>query len=77
MYCGEIKSKNSVPVGNPILAISLSNFRAILNPSLILKELSNLGSLIRPFQPIVVLGFSKINSSLQLKPHFQFHLINL
>ena len=54
-----MRSKNSVPVGMPKSAISLRSFLETLNPSLILKELSILGSLINPFHPIVVLGFSK------------------
>ena len=58
-YCGLITSKNSVPAGKPSSLIFISNSRAIRKPSLIRKLLSKYGSLINPFQPTVVRGFSK------------------
>ena len=52
-------SRNSVPAGIPKSLISLSSCLDTDSPLSILKELSRSGSLIRPFQPTVVLGFSK------------------
>lgn len=59
VYCGEIVSRNSVPAGRPILATSSRTPRARRRPLLIWYEPSRFGSLIRPFQPTVVRGFSK------------------
>ena len=59
VYCGLIASRNSVPAGRPILATSNKNPRARRSPLLIWNEPSRLGSLIKPFQPTVVRGFSK------------------
>ncbi|MCY1244179.1 hypothetical protein D9M72_572380 [compost metagenome] len=59
MYCGLIMSRYSVPVGTPISLMFSSSSRAVRRPSLILKLPSMCGSLIRPFQPTVVRGFSK------------------
>ena len=58
-YCGEMGSKNSVPIGSPISEISLRIDLANIKPLLASKVLFRSGSLIRPFQPTVVLGFSK------------------
>jgi hypothetical protein len=52
-------SKNSVPAGMPISARSSSRCRASRSPSLMRNDPSNCGSLISPFQPSVVRGFSK------------------
>ena len=59
MYCGVIMSRNSVPAGRPISLTSDSSLRARRTPSLMRKLLSSPGSLISPFQPTVVRGFSK------------------
>ena len=59
MYCGLIRSRYSTPAGRPVSLMSDSSRRAISSPSLMRKLLSIVGSLIRPFQPIVVRGFSK------------------
>lgn len=59
MYCGEIGSSASVASGRPISASSTSSRRAMCRPSSISKEPLRCGSLIRPFQPTVVRGFSK------------------
>ena len=59
IYWGLIKSKYSVPAGMPKLTISNNSFLPILIPSFALKLPSSIGSLINPFQPIVVSGFSK------------------
>ena len=59
MYCGLIMSRYSVAAGSPISLICSSSSRAVRSPSLILKLLSRCGSLMRPFQPTVVRGFSK------------------
>src|SRR5271156_3360588 len=48
-----------VPTGTPIERSSLYNPLAVLNPLLIWKDPSISGSLMSPFQPTVVLGFSK------------------
>ncbi|RCM35166.1 hypothetical protein PA171_04334 [Pseudomonas aeruginosa] len=58
-YCGEIGSSASVAVGKPFSARSRSSWRPMCRPSWILNESSRYGSLIRPFQPTVVRGFSK------------------
>ena len=59
IYCGVITSKNSVPAGMPKSFMFLNNCLDTDNPLSISKELSRSGSFMRPFQPIVVLGFSK------------------
>ena len=59
MYCGVIMSRNSVPAGRPSSFTSHSSLRAMRRPSLMRKLLSMKGSLMRPFQPTVVRGFSK------------------
>ncbi len=59
MYCGVVMSRNSVPAGRPRLFTADSTLRASLSPLLMSKEPSRLGSLISPFQPTVVRGFSK------------------
>ena len=59
MYCGVIMSRNSVPAGMPIALMSSSSPRASRSPSLMSKLPSSRGSLISPFQPTVVRGFSK------------------
>ena len=56
---GLLKAKNSPAAGRPLSLISSSSLRAIRRPSLIWKLLSICGSLISPFQPTVVRGFSK------------------
>jgi hypothetical protein len=58
-YCGEIGSRNSVPVGTPSSTTSRRKPRATRRPRLMLKLPSRSGSLMRPFQPTVVRGFSK------------------
>ena len=59
MYCGEMRSRNSVPAGTPISLISRSSLRARRSPSFMSNVSSRCGSLMRPFQPTVVRGFSK------------------
>src|SRR5712691_2217264 len=59
MNCGVMGSRNSQPAGTPSAARSSSSRRARRSPSLIANEPSRRGSLIRPFQPTVVRGFSK------------------
>ena len=59
MYCGVIGSRNSQPIGRPRSSTSSSSARAMRRPALTSPEPSRWGSLIRPFQPIVVRGFSK------------------
>ncbi len=56
---GLIGSRNSVPAGSPSAATSARKRRARRRPSLIAKLPSSLGSLMSPFQPTVVRGFSK------------------
>ena len=56
---GVIGSRNSVPAGSPSSIRSISRRRARRRPSLMAKLPSRCGSLIRPFQPTVVRGFSK------------------
>ena len=53
-----IVSNSSQPTGIPIELISLSSSRASLRPLLILNDPSISGSLIKPFHPTVVRGFS-------------------
>ena len=52
-------SSHSVAAGRPRLSTSVSTLRASHMPLRILKRPSRSGSLINPFQPIVVRGFSK------------------
>jgi hypothetical protein len=59
MYWGEMVSKNSVPDGTPMFAKSNNSPRDMRKPRLMSKESSSAGSLIKPFQPTVVRGFSK------------------
>ena len=59
MYCGVIGSRNSHPTGSPNASTSSSTRRARRNPSLTSPDPSRWGSLISPFQPVVVRGFSK------------------
>ena len=59
MYCGEMMSRYSQPAGKPSALMSRSNPRAVRRPRLIWKLPSMSGSLINPFQPTVVRGFSK------------------
>ena len=59
MYCGEITSRNSQPAGTPAWLMRTSRSRAMRRPSLMRKLPLRYGSLIRPFQPTVVRGFSK------------------
>ena len=56
---GRPESSMARAAGRPLSLISSSNLRAIRRPSLIWKLLSICGSLISPFQPTVVRGFSK------------------
>jgi len=56
---GEIVSSISDAIGTPMCVKSQNNFREIRNPLLILKDPSISGSLIRPFQPTVVLYLSE------------------
>ena len=69
-YCGMIGSSASVPAGRPSSATNSSNSRASNMPFSMWKESSRSGSLIKPFHPTVVRGFSKytrmINSSVEL-----------
>ena len=58
-YCGVIGSRNSHPTGTPSEMTSRRNDRAATSPSFTRKLPSSPGSLIRPFQPTVVRGFSK------------------
>ena len=55
----ELTKQQLVPAGIPMPVMSKSNFRALANPAGISKAPSIVGSLIRPFQPDVVRGFSK------------------
>ena len=54
-----IVSNNSHPTGTPISLISLRSSRPVLSPLLIWNDPSISGSLINPFHPTVVRGFSK------------------
>ena len=58
-YCGDIRSRYSVAAGIPLSLSSSNSLRASLRPLLILKLPSRSGSLMSPFQPTVVRGFSK------------------
>ncbi len=59
MYCGVIGSRSSVAVGSPRSRTSRRNPRAIRSPAAMSLDPSSLGSMMSPFQPTVVLGFSK------------------
>ena len=59
MYCGTMGSRNSVAAGSPRPLMSSKSFRAIFKPVSMSCEPSRCGSLINPFQPMVVRGFSK------------------
>ena len=59
MYCGEIVSRYSQPAGRPSALMSRSRVRPSCRPLLMSKLPSRSGSLISPFQPTVVRGFSK------------------
>ena len=59
IYWGVMGSSSSVAVGRPISLILRRSWRAFLSPRSISKVPFRLGSLIRPFQPTVVRGFSK------------------
>ena len=58
-YWGVIGSRNSHPTGIPRAMTSSRKDRAANSPSLTRKLPSSPGSLIRPFHPTVVRGFSK------------------
>ncbi len=58
-YCGMIGSSASVAAGTPRSARCSSSSRAMRMPFSMWKESSMSGSLMRPFQPTVVRGFSK------------------
>jgi hypothetical protein len=59
MYCGVIMSRNSQPAGTAALVDIEQQLAPMRKPSLMRKLPSRLGSLISPFQPTVVRGFSK------------------
>ena len=59
MYCGVIGSRNSQPTGSPSARTSSSSAAAMRRPALTSPESSRWGSLISPFHPVVVRGFSK------------------
>ena len=59
MYCGICVSRNSDAVGSPMSFRSTSSCRARRSPLLMWKLSSRSGSLMRPFQPTDVRGFSK------------------
>jgi len=58
-YCGVTISTISVPAGSPISLMAWSSLRARRSPWLMSQESSRPGSLMNPFQPTVVRGFSK------------------
>ncbi len=58
-YCGDSGSSASEPAGSPISANCASSRRARTMPSSMRKESSMSGSLMKPFQPVDVRGFSK------------------
>jgi hypothetical protein len=58
-YCGAIGSSASVAAGRPSSATRSRNARAFSIPSSTWKESSMRGSLMKPFQPVEVRGFSK------------------
>ena len=59
MYCGVIGSSHSQPTGRPADTMSSSSRRAVRRPRWTSCEPSMPGSLIRPFHPVTVRGFSK------------------
>ncbi len=59
MYCGVIGSKSSVAVGTPRSMMSRRTRRAIRKPSGMSHDSSKCGSMMSPFQPSEVRGFSK------------------
>jgi hypothetical protein len=59
MYCGVIGSSHSQPTGRPRPTMSRSSRRAVRRPRCTSWPPSMSGSLIRPFQPVTVRGFSK------------------
>ena len=59
MYCGTIGSSISPAQGRPMPLMSSRMRRASCNPAGMSQEPSRYGSLISPFQPTVVRGFSK------------------
>lgn len=59
MAVGEHAPRNSQAVGMPMPAMSSRSLRAMRRPRLMANEPFMSGSLIRPFQPTVVRGFSK------------------
>ena len=58
-YCGVIGSSHSMAVGRPSDSTSVSTLRASHMPLRMLNRPSRSGSLISPFHPMVVRGFSK------------------
>ena len=59
MYCGVIGSSHSQPTGRPSETMSSRSRRAVRRPRCTSWPPSMPGSLIRPFQPVTVRGFSK------------------
>ncbi len=59
MYCGVIGSSHSQPTGMPRPRMSRSSRRAARSPRCTSWLSSMPGSLIRPFHPVTVRGFSK------------------
>ncbi len=59
MYCGVIGSSHSHPTGRPRATMSSRSLRAARRPRCTSWPPSMPGSLISPFQPVTVLGFSK------------------
>ena len=59
VYCGVMGSRNSVAASTPISASWRSSLRARKSPLEMSNEPSRLGSLMKPFQPSEVRGFSK------------------
>jgi hypothetical protein len=59
MYCGVIGSSHSQPTGRPSSTMSSRSRRAVRRPRCTSCPPSMPGSLIRPFQPVTVRGFSK------------------
>jgi len=59
MYWGTIGSSISHPTGTPNVVMSISNFLAMVMPCSMSYEPFNQGSIIKPFHPPMVRGFSK------------------
>ncbi len=59
IYCGGMGSRASVAAGKPSSAMLSRNPRALRTPFSMWKESSMRGSLMNPFQPMAVRGFSK------------------